>query len=240
MDPHSHSTQSPVIGTLIVAAFIVAMFIAPRASAQSSYYDEVPRVFTGGVILGANFATIDDDEDSRYDKLGANMGAVVFTRIKPRFDISMEMLFSQKGQKDNQLRPSGIPGVNFTYTYDRLNYIEVPVMLNYIDQFDNRFGAGFSYGRLVSATEIINTDSYITVQSGLYPFNKEDYEFIAGTEFHIWQRFYLTFRFQYSMVKIRTELPSNNVPNEQNNNLFVLRLMYLLNKPNAPSLLHLL
>ena len=229
MIDHSHSAPSPAVSIFTVTVLIIGMFASHHARAQSNYYDQPQRVFTGGVILGANISTIDDDEDSRYDKLGANIGGVVFTRLRPHLDISMEMLFSQKGQKDHQLRLSGIPGVNFTYTYDRLNYVEVPVMLNYIDKFNNRYGAGFSYGRLVSSAEVINTDFYITVQSGRYPFNKEDYEFIAGTEFHLWQRFYLTLRFQYSMIKIRTSLPTNYVPNEQNNNLFVFRLMYLFN-----------
>ena len=39
------------------------------------------------------------------------------------------------------------------------------------------------------------------------------------------------------MMKVQTVLPTNYSPNEQNNNLFVLRLMYLLNKTNAPAIL---
>ena len=208
-----------------------------KTHAQSSYYDEPQPVFTGGLVAGINFATLDDDEDTRYDKFGANLGGVVFTRLKEHLDISMEMLFSQKGEKTDQLTPSGMPGVNFTLIYDRLNYVEIPVMLNYIDRFNDHYGLGFSYGRLVSSTEILNTDSYLNIQTSQYPFNKDDYEFLIGSEFHLWKHIYATFRFQYSMVKVQTVLPTNYSPNEQNNNLFVLRVMYLFNKTNAPSLL---
>ena len=213
------------------------MVLAMYKSSAQNYYDEPQPVFSGALLAGANFATLDDDEDTPYDKLGANLGGAVFVRIKPHFDVSMEMLFSQKGEKTNQLTPTGIQGINFTYIYDRLNYVEIPVMLNYIDRFNDHFGIGFSYGRLVSSTEILNTDSYLTIQTAQYPFNKDDYEFLIGTEFHVWKRFYLTFRFQYSMMKVQTVLPTNYSPNEQNNNLFVLRLMYLLNKTNAPAIL---
>jgi hypothetical protein len=213
------------------------MLAANRTHAQGSYYDEPVSVFTGGLVAGMNFATLDDDEDRPYDKLGANLGGVVFTRLREHLDISMEMLYSQKGEKSNQLTPTGTPGVNFTYIYDRLNYVEIPVMLNYVDRFNDHYGVGFSYGRLVNSTEILNTDSYVPIQTSQYSFNKDDYEFLIGTEFHLWKHLYATFRFQYSMVKIQTVLPTNYIPNEQNNNLFVLRVVYLLNKSNIPSIL---
>jgi len=217
---------------------VIALLCTMHARAQGSYYDEPQPVFTGGLLAGANFATLDDDEDAPYDKLGANLGGVVFVRLRHNIDVSMEMLFSQKGDKDNTLRPTGIPGINFTYTYDRLNYVEVPLMLNYVDRFNDHYGIGVSYGRLVSSTEILNTDSYLTIQTSQYPFNKDDYELLIGAEFHIWSRLYATFRFQYSLVKVQNVLPTNYLPNEQNNNLFVLRLMFLLNRSNAPSILH--
>src|ERR1700761_5962996 len=86
-----------------ISVLAVVLFLTTSKSyAQSNYYDEPQPTFTGGLVAGMNFATIDDDEDVPYDKFGANLGGVVFTRLKQHLDISMEMLFSQKGEKTDQ------------------------------------------------------------------------------------------------------------------------------------------
>jgi outer membrane protein with beta-barrel domain len=203
------------------------LLLTGNGNAQSNYYVEQPQVFSGGIVAGGNFATIDDDDFTSYYKIGANIGGVVMTRFTSHLAGSMELLFSQKGRKTDQLTETGVSGVNFTYIYDRLNYVEVPIMINYVDKRQDYLGVGLSYGRLVSSTEILATDQILNIQPNLYPFNKDDYELLVGGEIHLRKKLYLTLRFQYSFIPIRTAVPTNFSPPEQNNNLWVARLMYL-------------
>jgi hypothetical protein len=208
---------------------MILLLVGDKSCAQSSYYEETLQTFQGAVVAGVNFATIDNDNFTRYYKIGANVGCVVFANFTSHLAASMEMLFSQKGRKTNDLTETGVRGVNLTYIYDRLNYVEIPVMINVVDKYRNYFGVGVSYGRLVSSAEILNTDQPYYIQPSLYPFNKEDYELLAGGELHLSKKLFLTVRFQISMAQIRTNVPTNFTPTEQYNNLWVLRLMYMVN-----------
>lgn len=212
---------------------IILLLLINRSSAQSSYYVEDQPVFRGGVIAGCNFSTIDNfsrdfqQNFSNYVKIGADIGGVVYVRLGKHLQASMEISYSQTGRKTNGLVETGISGVNFTHIYDQLNYVAVPIMLNYFDKAQNHIGVGFSYGRLVSSTETLTTEPAMNIQTSNYPFNSADYEVVAGGALHLWKQLFFILRFQYSIVQIRTTVPTNFTPTEQNNNFFMLGLMWL-------------
>jgi opacity protein-like surface antigen len=212
--------------SLTAVMLLAVVHFSSRAMAQ----DELQRSFYGGVIAGLNFATIDNDNFTKYNKIGANIGGIVYARFTDKIALSMEILYSQKGRKTKDLTETGINGVLFTYIYDRLNYVEVPVMINFFDKHTNHFGVGMSYGRLVNSTEILHTDPFMTLDPDDYPFNKDDFEFVAGAQLKVWKNLFLNLRFQYSVVQIRTNVPTNFDPPEQNNNMVAVRLMYMVGR----------
>src|ERR1043165_3946882 len=56
---------------------------AGKAIAQNpaDYYEEIPRAFYGGLVVGANFAQVDGDNYAGYHRIGINAGGIVYTRF---------------------------------------------------------------------------------------------------------------------------------------------------------------
>ena len=201
-----------------------------KGYAQTVYKEQKLRTFSGGFVAGANFSTIDDHDFIHYTKIGANLGGIGFMRFSYRTDLSVEVLFSQKGRNTSTFTGTNKPGLDFIKMYDRLNYIEVPVMINYIDAIKDHFGVGLSYGRLMNYSEKYVTDRNLTVHpSPKYVFNQDDIELLAGAEVHLYKNIYLTVRYQYSLLRIRQEGFGGFTSPGQHNNLWALRIVYLFN-----------
>ncbi len=219
-----YTTTCMLILTLLLSA------VQKGSALEGDVYKEQKiHGFTYGIVAGANLATIDDHNFTHYYKVGANLGGFAFVRILPEADISIELLYSQKGRNTSTLTGTNVPNLSFTRMYDRLNYAEVPVMINYLDGNNDHFGAGVSYGRLLNYTESLTPDGHINLHAQNYPFNQDDFELLAGAEFHIWQQFYLTLRYQYSLFRLRPEGPGNFTTPGAHNNLWVVRVAYMFN-----------
>jgi len=226
------------ISALIVFALTLAS-ICIRAKAQESWYMEEERTFYAGVIAGANFCQVDGDDFKGYRKLGVNLGGIVYARLdQEHFAASLEILFSQKGAKGHIPTPL-LPNINgssiqqtTTMTNYRLNltYAEVPVMFNYFDKRKSHFGAGLSYSQLVQSSETFKTDVVLNPPYNQfdYPMKKYDLNLLLSGNLHCWKGLFLNLRFQYSLLTIRNKVDANlGRPNQQYNNMFTLRLMYL-------------
>src|ERR1043165_9035546 len=72
---------------------------AGKAIAQNpaDYYEEIPRAFYGGLVVGANFAQVDGDNYAGYHRIGINAGGIVYTKFDEHLAASIEILYSQKG-----------------------------------------------------------------------------------------------------------------------------------------------
>jgi hypothetical protein len=111
--------------------------------------------FRGGVVMGFNAAQLDGDASAGYNKMGLNAGAKVLIELTGRFQISTEILFSQRGSRTTEKEAP----VTRSCT---LNYLEVPILLNirdWIKKSDDEqefykvgFSLGFVYGRLFKST----------------------------------------------------------------------------------------
>lgn len=208
-------------------AFIISMLFIDKSLAQNNYYEDSKRTFYGGLVGGFNFATIDNDDFTHYSKVGFNTGGIVYARFAEHIAGSMEILYSQKGRLSNTPVATGIGGVVFTRIYTNLNYVEVPVMINYFDRKKGILGVGLSYSRLLNSSEELSTDPPIYIDPSKYPFKPDDLELVIGGQIHLWDGLYLTIRFQFSTYEVRDRVPTDFYPTEQYNNLWVLRLMYL-------------
>lgn len=208
---------------------LLLLFIGKSCLAQYGQSDE-PKVFGGGLILGCNFTQVDGDTYFGYHKLGLNAGGVVYVHFSKKIGASMELLYSQKGSRGEDIAWSPAFG-NFVAKYFMdLNYVEVPVTLHYI-YHDFDIEAGISYARLINSDEWIQSDRYIIIDPELNRFNTTDLDYVFGATHKLYQKLYMNARFQYSIIPMR---PMDRVPAGfgyanagQFNNLLNLRVLYM-------------
>jgi hypothetical protein len=182
--------------------------------------------------VGGNFTQVDGDNYAGYHKVGINAGAIVYTLFDAHFAASLEILYSQKGSRGHKIQETISHAIIDSYNI-RLNYAEVPIQLNYFDRRRSHFGAGFSIARLVSTKEdgVLRQKPPQNFEN--YPFKKMDYNFIIGGSLHLVKGLFLNARFQYSLVPVRKGTIGVDLPaefsgrNEQYNNMWTVRLMYL-------------
>ncbi len=210
----------------IILILLPAIGIGCCAYAQSNYYTENERKFYGGLVMGTNFIQVDGDQFAGYNKIGLNVGGIMYLKLSEQLAASMEILYSQKGSKSVQTKTIGT-GYAITAYGITLNYAEIPVLINLIDKHKSHFGAGFSYSRLATSSEYITTNPPQVFDLTKYPFNKSDINWILSGNLHLWKGLYLNGRFQYSLIPIRDKIPQSYAKATQYNNLWVMRLMYL-------------
>jgi hypothetical protein len=202
--------------------------------AYGQYGDD--KLFYGGVILGTNFTQVDGDNFAGYHKVGINGGFIVYAKLGQYVAASMELLYAQKGARasNGQLPARSLDqSTVFTKFYNKLNYAEIPIMLNYFDEKKSNFGAGFSYSQLVSSKESYTTSSGAVIENGatLYPFRKYDLNFLLNGNAALYKGLFLNLRFAYSLISIRNggsrNLLTTNQARQISNNIWTFRLMYM-------------
>ncbi len=214
---------------IALGCWVTFIAAAPHCRAQDNYFVAEPKVFTGGVVMGANISKVDDVDDfTHYHKVGLNVGGIVTVHFTLKFSASMELLYSQKGDHEVNQATSYAVGAYFEEYYLRLNYIEVPLMLHYTQgKFDYEFGA--SYSRLFSSYESISLDQPVIIDPVYNYFNKTDIEVIFGATYHLYRHYYFNARWGFSPAPIRdgNRIPIGYSFDGQQNNVVGLRLMYI-------------
>ncbi len=172
-------------------AFLLTFFAINALIAQENR-------FGAGVVVGVNASQITGDKTGGYNKIGIQAGLRGVAFISEKFDLSTELLFSQRGSRSEKNNPRFAFGAGVI----QLNYIEVPVLANYKDWLDPEgeyykinFLAGLSYGRLISAST--NRESSHTGEED--NFAKNDISFMAGVTFYATKNIGITGRFTRSI-----------------------------------------
>lgn len=145
-------------------------------------------VFQAGLTLGVNISQLDGDEYAGYRKIGAQAGIQGIVNITDHFFISTEILFSQRGA-----RPSNKEKLeDFENFIDiRLNYIEVPFLINVStgkarkDFRPLRIFGGVSVGRLITTNidqtgESLNFYPFLNMASIKDDFESFDFSLVIG------------------------------------------------------------
>lgn len=192
------------------------------------------QVFKGEVIGGFNLSQVDGDEVFGFTKPGFQAGVGVVTPLYKNWSVSLETIYNQKGSK---LKPQFNDSLDGSYKLF-LNYVEVPLMIQYTDKDVVSAGAGISWGRLVKVEEF--RDGYrvdsVTLESGV--FDRDDWMAFGDVRVRVYKNLILNLRYSYSIDKIatRTVIDSETGrPNERDfrNNLWTLRLVYMINEKRA-------
>lgn len=194
------------------------------------------------VMAGTNISQVDGDEVYGFNRLGWNYGVAAMAPLGGNFYLALETNFNQKGayQKKQYEQFDGDSLVR-TGEYDlRLNYVQVPVMIQYNDKDIITAGLGMAYSRLVDTEEIEHSgiaEPYINERE----FNKDDILGFVDLQFRVYRRFYFNFRYSYSFKPIRKRFYDSQYDTseetwtrKQYNNSLTFRLMYRFNESPPP------
>lgn len=153
--------------------------------------------FRGSVVFGMTLSQIDGDGLLGYDKVGMSSGLKLSYETKPKLDMNMELLYSQRGSQSSFLGSGNIQKTH-------LDYIEIPVYVSikdwYIEGEDYhkiKLHAGLSYGYLMN----------ITSANGLFEeditkFNTSDLSWMIGPSYSVNARWTFTARFTRSFTRL--------------------------------------
>ncbi|HRK81433.1 MAG TPA: outer membrane beta-barrel protein [Saprospiraceae bacterium] len=100
--------------------------------------------FKTAVVAGLNMAQIDGDDLAGYRQPGINAGLRTSAQLSDRWQLGLELLFSQQGSDRG-------PDDPFLTNYDRIrfNMVEVPAMIQF-SEWKIQLAAGLSYSRLIN------------------------------------------------------------------------------------------
>lgn len=198
--------------------FIIALLIFfQSASAQR---------FDAGLIVGAVASQLSGDRAAGFDKPGFEAGGFVSTAFSEKFIAGFQMVYIQKGSRKTSNPDIG----DFTFYRSRLNYVQVPLTLEYIFSKKISFDAFTGIAVLVSSEE---EDEYGII------YNRKEFnrwEWTAGMSFNymLFENLQLLFGMENSVLPVRkndgTEI--YRLDRDQFNSLLRFAIRYKF-KPSA-------
>jgi len=222
----------------LISALLLILLPGMKSSvsAQSIRPDENPvfngeKKFTAGIAAGVNLSQVDGDGMSGFSKVGFNAGPVVNVRFTEKVALGFELLYSQKGSRSVGAGYSSSSGSYFGRYSIKVNYAEVPLILYYYLQPKYQFGIGASYNVLINSKEQYDDgmNPVVPIDETIYSFNKSNIDALISGSMVLWQGLVLQARYQYSLTPIRNwdKVPPGLGGDNEKNNFFALRLMYL-------------
>lgn len=177
---------------LLFAHFrLVLLVILPLATLSS-------QGFNAAMIGGFNASQIDGDDLAGFNKLGLHGGMKVGYFIKPKLDLSTELLLSQRGSSSQISIGNPVEQI-----FIHLNYLEIPVMIAFHDWlFDEsyykvRADVGLSYGNLFNAS---SKNSFF--DDNVDAFRTHDVSFLVGIGYRFNRRIGVNMRYTRSVIPI--------------------------------------
>lgn len=159
--------------------------------------DAVAQRFKAGVRAGIAGTQISGDQLGGFDKGGIVVGGLVKTELSEKFDLGFEILYLQKGSKKNA-KPEQ---EDYTSYLLRLNYFEVPVLLNW--KFSKRFSfeVGPTFGVLLSSYE---EDEFGEIpETEFREFKSFELGVAGGLNVNVVKGFYFNLRGANSVLPVR-------------------------------------
>jgi len=187
------SGTTPRIVHPVLVALVLGLWLATPLVGQT---------FTGMLVGGMNLSQIGGDRLGGFNKLGLNVGARVSARLTDRWHLSTELLYSQQGA-------SRVPTDDISSTYDkiRLNFVEVPVMINFSD-WKVLASAGVSYGRLINYEVINDVGSDVT---DLENFRTDIASLVLGGTYFFSEKWGLNINWSRYLTSLREKSTNPNV-----------------------------
>jgi len=178
------------------------------------------QTFRAAPIVGFNMAQLDGDNLAGYHKMGFHGGAKVFARLNKNFSLGFEMLYSEKGSRRN--RRIYFQGEDFEV---KLTYVEIPLLIHYMDRNGMAFGTGFSYNALLDTAGF--TYGPNNPLNEPVEFKPWDITWIADLLYLINDHYGINIRYSYSLLPIGSYEYSEFRNGRVSNNLLTFRFLYL-------------
>ena len=189
----------------IILFFICTALTVNNLQAQSR--------FRGGFVVGMNAAQIDGDGTAGYRQVGLSSGVRALVELGGLWELSLDILYSQKGSRKSVENEAPF----FKEAFSRLNYLEVPVLLNLRDwkqttksgetYYKVHLSAGISYSRLFSVT---SNDNF-SHKAVLDKFAKTSIAYTGGIGYYVNRNWGFTWRIARSFGYL---FDANDYPND--------------------------
>ncbi len=204
--------------SIVLIALLWTLVGSNRLSAQ---------LFKAGIVGGVSFAQIEGDDVSGYSKFGANAGGIVAVDINEKFQLSLEILYAQKGAA------SGISGrqqglvAAFKIQHE---YVEIPIVFHYKDPKGMNFGIGFAPSRHIRSIFIddfgMENPTYF---EGAGEMGDWDFGGIFDLAYRINNFSHVNLRLTASLIPYQERFSVNrNQITGQFNNVITLRYLFLV------------
>ena len=193
--------------------------------------------FRAGPLGGFSFSQVDGDKYSGFNKIGLNVGAFVTRHINDKWDLQLDIAYTQKGSRQAPDIKKGIEDDFMIY----LAYIQFPI----VGRFRYKqvsFEIGGSIGTLINSKEEWDGQNIEDVP-GAEPvsFKNMEYASIIGFNYHFNDQLWINGRLTYSYNRIRIPYDGefdiyspkphwlSRKPGEYNN-CFIVSVYYSINK----------
>jgi len=155
------------------------------------------QMFIGGFKAGTCGSQVSGDRLSGFDKFGLYGGLYAGINLNDRSRLHFEMMFVQKGSRQNAKPNKGI----YSSYLLRLNYIELPLIYTWRGNSYFEIEAGASYGYLMKNTDIEFDENGIL--PGMSPFRKYEISVHLGFNYLLNENVRINFRLNNSLLPIR-------------------------------------
>jgi len=179
--------------TRVLIIFILLIFIVFPASSQQ---------FNGGIMAGVAGTQVAGDTYSGFHKAGIFAGGYVNLQISKHSAFQMELEFFQKGSRENPDSSN-----NFNQYLFRVNYVELPVLYQYIISKRFKVEAGPSLGFLVNYYE---ENNYYEIKGGNRPASVT-FQINAGLYIYLANRLMFNIRTNNSLLNIRSDNATGDI-----------------------------
>jgi hypothetical protein len=191
---------------LKLAVFLACLAMLEQVQAQR---------FEAALIGGVNLSQVDGDRLAGFNKPGLNAGVKVATILSDRWQLGLELLFSQQGSSRSKYDDPAS-----AYDKIRLNLVEVPVMIHF-KEWKFHLSGGVAYNRLINFQVIDALGGDVT---DLQSFNENIFSLVLGG----------TYYFRDNMgIEVRWFRALNNLQQQEGAGTWIgrslsFRLIYIL------------
>ncbi len=191
MNIRSHQTLQKILNQFFFSIPFLIFLLLMTVSITSV----VGQRFKAMGIIGANTAQIDGDSLYGFKKLGISSGARLSYTNNKTWDLSLEMLYSQRGSSEKLFNTSKGRNIN-------LNFIEFPVIFSLRDWYQEadkyykvRVEGGLTYGYLFGA----EADGYDVSEV-----RKNDISYLVAAGINFTKRLGFSMRYTTSFLNLYT------------------------------------
>ncbi len=183
-----------------IALLLLCILITKHISCQN---------FNGGLIIGVSSSQVSGDDLGGFHKAGLLIGSFVNRNITTITKLQMEIIYIQKGSKNPNI--NNIENENYNKPYISLSYIEVPILLNFLQSNNIQIETGIITGKIITG---YYNDSYGKINNTNSLFSNYDLGALLGINYIITNKISLNSRISNSILPIGAE--DNNLSNVYN------------------------